>query len=119
MRGVDLVEQGHGIALDRLFGGRAGTATVASVVHQVERMIGEGPGEPGQAAGHVLGIAAEIDQRLGAVPRAYGNQHLRVVDRQGEQRSRGVEGAWLRVVDEGALEHEQRHTEHQVQRWRR
>lgn len=68
VRGVDLVEQGQGIALDRLFGGRAGTAAVAPVVHQVERMIREGPGESGQVAGHILGIAAEIDQRLGAVP---------------------------------------------------
>ncbi|MNL61679.1 hypothetical protein D3C87_1856350 [compost metagenome] len=48
--GVNLVEQGHGIAGDGFFGGRTAAAAKASVMHEIQGMVREGFGVPRQAA---------------------------------------------------------------------
>ncbi|CAI8752291.1 hypothetical protein EMIT0P253_180032 [Pseudomonas sp. IT-P253] len=80
---------------------------------QVEGLIRKGCGKRGQAARDVLGIATEVNQRIGTLVRADGDLHLCIVDGEGEQAC-GLDGTGLREVDERALEHQQRSAEQQV-----
>ncbi|MNP25104.1 hypothetical protein D3C76_1178970 [compost metagenome] len=111
-----LVEQGDGIAGNGLFGRRAGTPAITPVMQQIQGVVRERLGEPGQVARDVFGIAAKINQRVGTLVRSDGHQHLCVGSRQGEQRRVCTDGARLRVVNQRSLENEQRHAQRQVQR---
>ncbi|MNO72441.1 hypothetical protein D3C76_633900 [compost metagenome] len=111
---VDQVEQREGVALDRLLGRFAAAAAVAAVMQQVDGMLGEGFGEGGQVLRHVLGIAAEVDQRLRSGVRAYRHQHAGIGARQRHQVFRPADGARLREVDQRALEGIQRDAQAQV-----
>ena len=115
MSGLHGVEQGQGVAGNGLFRGRASAAAVASVVQQIQGVVGESLAELWQVARNILGVSTKIDQGVGAVVGPDGNLQLRVVDGQREQCLAGPDGTELRVVDQRALKHIQRPAERQIQ----
>ena len=68
-------KQGLGVGAQGRFARSALAAAVAAVVEQIEGGVRQQDGQLGAGEGHVLGIAAEVDQRPGTGVGPMGHQH--------------------------------------------
>jgi len=82
MRARDEVVQRQRVALQRGFGWRAAAAAVAAVVQRIDRVVGEGARQFGQALRDIFAIAAEVDQRLRPLVWLHRHAHFHVDARQ-------------------------------------
>jgi hypothetical protein len=86
--GVYVIEQRKRVGDESGFGGFAGAAAVAAVVHGIERAVGISLRQGGQAAADVFGVTAEVNHGIYTGMAANADENSLAVDI--EDRGRAV-----------------------------